>query len=233
MIRASTGSGSSTCALALRTPMAPGSRSVIAHMDCCSPDGPDRAGRGDRHDQDAPAAPSLSPERLTRSVVSSRPSAGALAKPSSFTAALARLRSDRRSRSDAARPRRPLHAWRQHACEQPPHRVSPSASPSGSNRRTLSSATNGAPAPPKTTRFALYRQRNPDRRWIRAKGVGYPALRALGVRLALEVECAARSSATRIGAGSSTCSSSTFCKSIASGDAPRRRGGVASAVTAR
>ena len=78
-VTSSTASGSITCPLSLRRQWrlarGPGDR-----PQPCSLDGPDRAGRGDRHDQDAPAA-ALRSRRAAHSLCSSAhaPSAGALA----------------------------------------------------------------------------------------------------------------------------------------------------------
>ena len=91
----------------------------------CSLDGPDRAGRGDRHDQDAPAA-ALRSRRAAHSLCSSAhaPSAGALALGRQLH------RHPRPAAGDPAPDLTPLGladrstAWRQHACERLPTAVS-------------------------------------------------------------------------------------------------------------
>ena len=117
----------------------------------CSLDGPDRAGRGDRHDQDAPAA-ALRSRRAAHSLSSSAhaPSAGALALGRQLH------RRPRPAAGDPAPDLTPLGladrstAWRQHACERLPTAVS-----SCPHARTATVAPcqrhQPLPPPPKTT----------------------------------------------------------------------------------
>ena len=128
---------------------------------------PDRAGRGDRHDQDAPAA-ALRSRRAAHSLCSSAhaPSAGALALGRQLH------RRPRPAAGDPAPDLTPLGladrstAWRQHACERLPTAVS---SCPHARTATVAPCQRYQPLPhPPNDRFALYSPRNPDRRWIRA-----------------------------------------------------------------
>ena len=121
----STASGSITCPLVASPPNGAWlAVQVIAH-NLARWTASDRAGRGDRHDQDAPGGgSSLSPGGSLALLVSSR-SICRRAGPGPSTSPPPSPGCGRsRSRPDAARPRRPLTAWRQHACERLPTAVS-------------------------------------------------------------------------------------------------------------
>ena len=140
---------------------------LAVRVQPCSLDGPDRAGRGDRHDQDAPAR--LFAPRAAHSLCSSAhaPSASALALGRQLH------RRPRPAAGDPAPDLTPLGladrstAWRQHACERLPTAVS---SCPHARTATVAPCQRHQPLPhPPNDRFALYSPRNPDRRWIRGK----------------------------------------------------------------
>ena len=146
----------------------------------CSLNGPDRAGRGDRHDQDAPAA-ALRSRRAAHSLCSSAhaPSAGALAlgrqlhrrpRPAAGDPAPDLTRS--------ASPTAPLPGASMPASASPPP-SRPVRTP-GQQPSHPASATNRSRTP-QNDRFRALQPRNPARRWIRGKRTGTRLFDAPGI----------------------------------------------------